>query len=76
AFTDITFIKVTHVLLQEGDVIEKVQCAMQSDKSIFDGWVNDSDLIGTHLRYGKAFSLTALMASPEGSKVTSPTLDL
>jgi glycerol transport system substrate-binding protein len=26
---------------------------MQSDKNIYDGWVNDSDLIGTHFRYGK-----------------------
>ncbi|KTB68399.1 ABC transporter substrate-binding protein [Pseudomonas viridiflava ICMP 13104] len=76
AFTEITGIKVTHDLLQEGDVIEKLQTAMQSDKSIYDGWVNDSDLIGTHFRYGKAMSLTDLMASPEGSKVTSPTLDL
>ncbi|EGH25616.1 ABC transporter periplasmic substrate-binding protein, partial [Pseudomonas amygdali pv. mori str. 301020] len=76
AFTEITGIKVTHDLLQEGDVIEKLQTAMQSDKSIYDGWVNDSDLIGTHFRYGKALSLTDLMASPEGSKVTSPTLDL
>ncbi|MCD5992635.1 carbohydrate ABC transporter substrate-binding protein [Pseudomonas sp. CDFA 602] len=76
AFTEITGIKVTHDLLQEGDVIEKLQTAMQSDKSIYDGWVNDSDLIGTHMRYGKAMSLTDLMASPEGAKATSPTLDL
>lgn len=53
AFTEITGIKLTHDLLQEGDVVEKLQTQMQSDKNIYDGWVNDSDLIGTHFRYGK-----------------------
>jgi len=76
AFTEITGIKLTHDLLQEGDVIEKIQTQMQSDQSIYDGWVNDSDLIGTHFRYGKAQSLTDLMASEAGKKVTSPTLDV
>lgn len=76
AFTEITGIKVTHDLLQEGDVIEKIQTQMQSDKNIYDGWVNDSDLIGTHFRYGKAQSLTELMVSDAGKKVTSPTLDI
>ncbi|WP_397452208.1 ABC transporter substrate-binding protein [Pseudomonas sp. NA-150] len=76
AFAEITGIKVTHDVMQEGDVIEKLQTAMQSDKAIYDGWINDSDLIGTHFRYGKALSLTELMASPEGKKVTSPTLDV
>ncbi|WP_248672871.1 ABC transporter substrate-binding protein, partial [Pseudomonas agarici] len=76
AFTEITGIKVTHDLLQEGDVIEKIQTQMQSDKNIYDGWVNDSDLIGTHFRYGKAQSLDELMASDAGKQVTSPTLDI
>src|SRR6478609_1599177 len=34
AFAEITGIKVTHDLLQEGDVVEKLQTVMQSDKSI------------------------------------------
>ena len=75
AFTEITGIKLTHDLLQEGDVVEKLQTQMQSDENIYDGWVNDSDLIGTHFRYGKAESLTDLMAN-EGKAYTSPTLDL
>ena len=75
AFTEITGIKVTHDLLQEGDVVEKLQTVMQSDKSIYDGWVNDSDLIGTHFRYGKTEAITDLMAN-EGKNFTSPTLDL
>ena len=75
AFTEITGIKVTHDLLQEGDVVEKLQTVMQSDKSIYDGWVNDSDLIGTHFRYGKTEAITDLMAN-EGKNFTSPTLDI
>jgi glycerol transport system substrate-binding protein len=75
AFTEITGIKLTHDLIQEGDVIEKLQTQMQSDQNIYDGWVNDSDLIGTHFRYGKVESLTDLMAN-EGKDFTSPTLDL
>ncbi len=37
---------------QEGDVIEKLQTQMQSGKNIYDAYINDSDLIGTHFRYG------------------------
>src|SRR3546814_11113091 len=48
---------------------------MQADKNIYDGWVNDSDLIGTHFRYGKTESITDMMAN-EGKAYTSPTLDL
>lgn len=43
AFSEITGIQLTHDLLQEGDVVEKLQTQMQSDKNIYDGWVNDSD---------------------------------
>ncbi|MCZ8254748.1 MAG: carbohydrate ABC transporter substrate-binding protein, partial [Polaromonas sp.] len=47
AFEEITGIKVKHDLIQEGDVVEKLQTSMQSGKSIYDGWISDSDLIGT-----------------------------
>ncbi len=75
AFTDITGIEVAHDLLQEGDVVEKLQTSMQSGQSIYDGWISDSDLIGTHYRYGKILSLTDYMAGA-GKEFTSPTLDL
>src|SRR4030066_96377 len=52
AFYEITGIRVTHDLIQEGDVIEKLQTQWQSGKNLYDGWINDSDLIGTHYRYG------------------------
>ncbi len=75
AFTEITGIKVNHDLIQEGDVVEKLQTQMQSGKNIYDGWISDSDLIGTHYRYGQIVPLTDFMAG-EGKEFTSPTLDL
>ena len=75
AFTEITGIEVTHDLIQEGDVIEKLQTQMQSGENIFDAYINDSDLIGTHWRYGYVVNLTDWMAG-EGKDVTLPTLDI
>src|SRR5690242_6260568 len=75
AFEEITGIKVKHDIIQEGDVVEKIQTQMQSGKSIYDGWINDSDFIGTHGRYNQTVNLTDWMAS-EGKDVTLPTLDL
>ena len=75
AFYEITGIRVNHDLIQEGDVIEKLQTQMQSGENIFDAYVNDSDLIGTHSRYGYVVALSDFM-SGEGADVTSPTLDL
>jgi glycerol transport system substrate-binding protein len=75
AFEAITGIKVKHDLIQEGDVVEKLQTSMQSGKSIYDGWVTDSDLIGTHYRYGAILPLTDFMAGA-GKAFTNPGLDL
>jgi glycerol transport system substrate-binding protein len=75
AFTAITGIKVTHDLIGEGDVVEKLQTQMQSGENIYDGYVNDSDLIGTHWRYQQVRNLTDWMAG-EGSDVTNPGLDI
>ncbi len=75
AFTAITGIKVTHDLIGEGDVVEKLQTQMQSGENIYDAYVNDSDLIGTHWRYKQVRNLTDWMAN-EGKDVTNPGLDL
>jgi glycerol transport system substrate-binding protein len=75
AFTAITGIKVTHDLIGEGDVVEKLQTQMQSGENIYDGYINDSDLIGTHWRYLQARDLTDWMAG-EGKDVTNPNLDI
>src|SRR5450432_1911730 len=45
AFEEITGIKVKHDIIQEGDVVEKIQTQMQSGKNVYDGWINDSDFI-------------------------------
>ena len=75
AFYEITGIEVVHDLIQEGDVIEKLQIQMQSGENVFDAYINDSDLIGTHYRYGNVVNLTDWMAG-EGKDVTLPTLDV
>src|SRR5690606_23989010 len=75
AFAEITGIKVNHDLIQEGDVVEKLQTSMQSGQSIYDGWISDSDLIGTHYRYGNMLSLTDYMQG-EGKEWTNPNLDI
>ena len=75
AFEEITGIKVKHDLIQEGDVVEKLQTSMQSGRSIYDGWISDSDLIGTHYRYGKIMNLSDYMAG-KGREWTNPGLDI
>jgi glycerol transport system substrate-binding protein len=75
AFSEITGINITHDLIQEGDVVEKLQTQMQSGKNIYDAYINDSDLIGTHFRYGFATPLSDWIAG-EGADVTLPTLDI
>ncbi len=75
AFTEITGIQITHDLIQEGVVVEKLQTQMQSGRNIYDAYINDSDLIGTHFRYGKAVAVSDMIAN-EAKDLTLPTLDL
>jgi len=75
AFTAITGIKITHDLIGEGDVVEKLQTQMQTGENIYDAYINDSDLIGTHWRYKQARNLTDWIAG-DGAAVTNPNLDL
>ncbi|HSK38728.1 MAG TPA: ABC transporter substrate-binding protein [Arenibaculum sp.] len=75
AFSEITGINLKHDLIQEGDVIEKLQTQMQSGRNVYDAYVNDSDLIGTHFRYGAVVPLSDWMEG-EGKDVTLPTLDI
>ncbi|MEV4836732.1 ABC transporter substrate-binding protein [Nonomuraea sp. NPDC049486] len=75
AFSEITGIRLKHDLIQEGDVIEKLQTQIQGGQNIYDAYVNDSDLIGTHARGDYVLPLSDYIAG-EGKAVTSPTLDL
>ncbi len=74
-FSELTGVKIKHDLIQEGDVIEKLQTQMQSGRNVYDAYINDSDLIGTHVRYGHAIPLSDFMTG-EGKDVTLPTLDV
>ncbi len=75
AFEEITGIKVNHQLLGEGEVVQAVQTQMQTGRNLYDAYINDSDLIGTHSRLQLAVNLTDWMAG-EGKAVTLPTLDI
>jgi glycerol transport system substrate-binding protein len=75
AFEEITGIKVNHQILGEGEVVQAVQTQMQTNRNLYDAYVNDSDLIGTHSRLQSAVNLTDYMAG-EGADVTDPMLDL
>ncbi len=75
AFEEITGIKVNHQILGEGEVVQAVQTQMQTNRNLYDAYVNDSDLIGTHSRLQLAYNLTDWMAG-EGADVTNPGLDL
>jgi glycerol transport system substrate-binding protein len=75
AFEEITGIKVNHQLLGEGEVVQAVQTQMQTKRNLYDAYINDSDLIGTHSRLQLAVNLSDWMAG-EGKDVTNPMLDV
>ncbi|GLQ58092.1 ABC transporter substrate-binding protein [Devosia nitrariae] len=75
AFEEITGIRVNHQILGEGEVVQAVQTQMQTNRNLYDAYVNDSDLIGTHSRLQSAVNLTDYMEG-DGAEVTDPMLDL
>jgi len=75
AFTEITGIKVNHQELGEGEVVRAVQTQMQTRRNLYDGYINDSDLIGTHSRLQLVYNLTDMMAG-DFKDVTNPGLDI
>ena len=75
AFEEITGIKVNHQILGEGEVVQAVQTQMQTKRNLYDAYVNDSDLIGTHSRLQLTYNLSDFMAG-DGKDVTNPDLDL
>jgi len=74
AFTEITGIKVKHDVIGEGDVVERMQTQVASGKTIYHAYVNDADIVGTHLRKKTAVVLSDYMKG-EGKDVTNPMLD-
>ncbi len=75
AFEEITGIKVSHDIIGEGSVVEKMQTQMSSGKIIYHAYINDADMVGTHLRKKSVVVLSDYMKA-EGKDYTSPWLDL
>ena len=75
AFYDITGIHVVHELTGEDDLIKKLSAQTIIKQNIYDAYINDSDLIGTHFRSNQVVALSDFMLN-EGRDVTLPTLDL
>ncbi len=75
AFEALTGIRVNHHIIPEGELVDTMQQQMETGESFYDGYINDSDAIGTHSRYGTTISLTQAMAN-EWEAITLPTLDL
>mgnify|MGYP000008050976 FL=1 len=75
AFFDITGIRVEHEIIGEGAVVEAILKQMNTGKNIYDIYVNDADMIGTHLRVNGAVNLSQYMKG-KGKKFTNPYLDL
>ena len=75
AFREITGIEVIHDIIGEGELVDRIQRQIQTKRKLYDIFVNDADLIGTHLRLDSAVNFTEYIAG-EGSGVTNPDLDL
>ncbi len=75
AFFEITGIHVVHELTGEDDVINKLSAQIFTQQNLYDAYINDSDLIGTHFRSNAVLPLSDFMKQ-EGAAVTLPTLDL
>ena len=75
AFEEITGIRVEHEIIGEGSVVERLVEQQSTGRRIYDIYVNDADLVGTHLRSQAVVNLTDYMAG-EGAEFTNPYLDL
>ncbi|HZD24980.1 MAG TPA: carbohydrate ABC transporter substrate-binding protein, partial [Alphaproteobacteria bacterium] len=58
AFEEITGIKVHQQIIGEGDLVQAIQTQLQTGRNLYDAYVNDSDLIGMHMRLGLTVNLT------------------
>jgi len=75
AFSEITGINVFHETTGEDDVIKKLYTQIDINRSLYDLFISDSDLIGTHFRSQNVENLSDFIAG-KGRDVTLPTLDL
>ena len=75
AFQEITGIAVQQDVIPEGELVDKLYAAMQNQQHTYDGWISDSDLIGTHYRMGAVVPLSDFIKGA-GKLYTNPRLDL
>jgi glycerol transport system substrate-binding protein len=75
AFSELTGIQVQHETIPEGNLVRRIHDQMLTGRQHYDAYINDSDLIGTHWRYGSTVVLSDWMKG-EGRAQTLPTLDL
>ena len=75
AFWEIARIKVSHNIIGEGSLVETLRLQIDTDVKVHDIYVNDADLIGTHIRLESLVNLTDYMQG-DGREVTNPRLDL
>ncbi|MFO7819025.1 MAG: ABC transporter substrate-binding protein [Halanaerobacter sp.] len=75
AFEEITGIEVEHEIISEGQIVRNISDQLLTGRVIYDAYVNDADLIGTHLRLDKVVDLGQYMEG-EGEEYTNPYLDL
>lgn len=75
AFREITGISVIHDTIREGELIVRLENQMRTGRNLYDAYVNDSDNIGTHYRYGKTVPLSDWIEG-DGARFTLPSLDL
>ncbi|WP_374336669.1 ABC transporter substrate-binding protein [Leeia sp.] len=75
AFSELTGIRVIHDIKPEGDLVRLLKNQLQGGPAVYDGFINDSDLIGTHMRMGQTVVLSDWMKGA-GRELTLPTLAL
>lgn len=75
AFEELTGIHVEHEIIGEGSIVEQITEQQRTGQRFYDIYVNDADLVGTHLRTGGIVNLTDYM-NGEGAAYTNPYLDL
>lgn len=75
AFAEITGITVVHEITGEGSVVERIMQQLSSGQQLYDIYINDGDMIGTHLRSQGVVVLSDYMQQA-GKSYTNPYLDL
>lgn len=75
AFEELTNIHVEHEIIGEGSIVERIAEQQLTGNRFYDIYVNDADLVGTHLRTTGVVNLTDYM-NGEGRTFTNPDLDL